>query len=124
MLFYLTLIFSCQLIGEVIVSFLGLPVPGPVLGMVLLFCGLMVRGHVPKALDETAGTLLSHLSLLFVPAGVGIMAHARLVSEQLLPISVSLVVSTVLTIAVTGSLMAWLGPRTISRNSNKTEGED
>lgn len=111
MLFYLTLIFSCQLVGELIVAAFGLSVPGPVLGMLLLFCGLYLRGSIPQQLDQAAGALLSHLSLLFVPAGVGIIVHARLVGEQLLPISVALVVSTVLTIAVTGMLMRWLGPR-------------
>lgn len=111
MLFYLTLIFSCQLIGELIVVALGIAVPGPVIGMLLLFVGLLIRGSIPEGLENAANALLAHLSLLFVPAGVGIMLHAKLVGEQLLPISVSLVVSTVLTIAVTGTLMAWLSKR-------------
>lgn len=109
MLVYLTLIFCCQLIGELLVAALGLPVPGPVVGMLLLFVGLLVRGSIPNELDGAASALLSHLSLLFVPAGVGIMLHARLLASELVPISVALVVSTLLTIAVTGLLMARLG---------------
>jgi len=111
MLAYLTLIFFCQLIGELLVSTIGLPVPGPVVGMVILFVGLLVHGALPKDLGAAADGLISNLSLLFVPAGVGVMLHAKLIGSEWMPISVALVASTLLTIAVTGGLMAWLGPR-------------
>ena len=111
MLVYLTLIFSCQLVGELFVTASGLPVPGPVVGMALLFCGLCIHGSIPKNLSVVADALITHLSLLFVPAGVGVMLHIKLIGNELLPISVALVVSTLLTIAVTAGLMAWLGPR-------------
>jgi holin-like protein len=78
--------------------------------MALLFSGLLVRGSIPDGLGAVADTLITHLSLLFVPAGVGVMLHARLIGTELIPISVALVVSTVLTIAITGAFMAWLGP--------------
>ena len=113
MLAYLTLIFSCQLAGELLVSSTGLPLPGPVVGMVLLFIGLLIHRSVPEKLAIVSDALISNLSLLFVPAGVGVMLHARLIGDELIPISIALVVSTLLTIAVTGSLMAWLGPRKI-----------
>jgi putative effector of murein hydrolase LrgA (UPF0299 family) len=48
MLGYLTLIFCCQLLGELVVTALGLPVPGPVLGMALLFAGLLAYGSIPR----------------------------------------------------------------------------
>ena len=111
MLAYLTLIFFCQLVGELLVSSSGLPIPGPVVGMVILFIGLLIHRSLPEKLAVVSDALISNLSLLFVPAGVGVMLHARLIGNELIPISVALVVSTLLTIAVTGSLMAWLGPR-------------
>jgi len=111
MLGFLTLIFCCQLIGELLVSATGLPVPGPVIGMALLFSGLFIHGAIPEELGTVADALISNLSLLFVPAGVGVMLHLKLIGSELIPISVSLVVSTLLTIAVTAALMAWLGPR-------------
>lgn len=111
MLTYLTLIFVCQLVGELLVVATGLPVPGPVVGMALMFIALLARGSVPAELGGVADTLIGNLSLLFVPAGVGVMLHARLIGEQLAPISLALIISTVLAIAVTGALMAWLGPR-------------
>ena len=110
MLAYLTLIFSCQLIGELAVTGLGLPVPGPVVGMVILFVGLLVKGGIPADLGKTADGLLSNLSLCFVPAGVGVILHARLIGEDWLPISVGLLASTLLAIAVTALLMQWLSP--------------
>jgi holin-like protein len=122
MLFYLTLIFCCQLIGELVIAATGLPVPGPVVGMALLFVGLLARDAVPDDLSAVADTLIAHLSLLFVPAGVGVMLHARLIGNELVPVSVALVVSTVLTIAVTGILMAWLGPPAVTGKGSEPEG--
>ncbi|MCY0094993.1 CidA/LrgA family protein [Hoeflea ulvae] len=105
MLSALTLILTCQLTGELITRFLGLPIPGPVAGMVILFALLVLKGSVPKELGAVADSLLKHLALLFVPAGVGVMAHMGLLGEDWLPISVALVGSTLATIAVTALVM-------------------
>lgn len=105
----LTLILSCQLAGEILVGLIGLPIPGPVLGMLILFLFLLWRGRVPDGLDRTATGLLRGMSLLFVPAGAGVMLHFQLLGEALLPLSVALVVSTLATIAVTALMMGWLG---------------
>lgn len=108
MLSSITVLLLCQLAGEVIARLAGLPIPGPVIGMLLLFIGLIIRRGIPETLEKTGTTLLSHLSLLFIPAGVGIMVHLKLLAGEWLPISVALVVSTALTIAVTGLAMQWL----------------
>lgn len=105
MLESLAVLLFCQLIGELIVVALQIPVPGPVVGMAILFFGLMLRGNIPEELAQTANGILGQLSLLFVPAGVGVMTHLSLLGRQWLPLSVSLVVSTLLTIAVTGLMM-------------------
>jgi holin-like protein len=101
----LTLLLVCQLIGEAIVRLADLPVPGPVIGMVLLFAYLAVRKAVPEDLGKTAGGLLDHLSLLFVPAGVGVILHLDLVAAEWPAIGAALIVSTLATIAVTALLM-------------------
>ena len=111
MLEALTLLLACQLAGETLVRLAGLPVPGPVAGMLVLFLGLLLRGGVPQALERTCRGLLDHLSLLFVPAGVGVLTHLSLVGREWLPISVSVLLSTVLTIAVTGLLASALRRR-------------
>jgi len=111
MLEYLTFILSCQLAGEFIVTSLDIPVPGPVVGMVLLFVFLLIRGEVPEQLAQVADALLRNLSLLFVPAGVGVMLHFELLGSDAVPLAVALLVSTLLTIAVTALLMVALGRR-------------
>ena len=108
MLFFFIILLSCQLAGEIIVIAAGLPLPGPVVGMALLLTGLLIRGRIPPDLDRMGDALLSHLSLLFVPAGVGVMLHAELLGAELLPIAASIIFSTMLTIAVTALLMQWL----------------
>lgn len=101
MLGAITLLLVYQTIGESIALVFKLPVPGPVIGMLLLFITLVLRGSVSASLRETAQGLLQHFSLLFVPAGAGVMIHFDRVAGEWLPIVLSLVVSTVLTIAAT-----------------------
>lgn len=108
MLAFITLLLVLQLIGEAIVVAAGLPVPGPVVGMALLFIGLLWRGDLPEALDRVAQGFLGNLSLLFVPAGVGVMLHLALVRDEWLPIAGAVIGSTVLTIAVTALVMSGL----------------
>lgn len=123
MLNYLTLIFCCQLAGEFIIGATGLSVPGPVLGMVFLFCFLLVRGSIPNDLSMVADGLLNHLSLLFVPAGVGIMLHFQLLGDDFFAISIALIVSTVLTVIVTAVLMRRLSKSSKEVASNEANHE-
>ncbi len=94
-----------QLAGEVVVTTAGLPVPGPVCGMALLFTALVVRGGVPAHLGALADGLLANLSLLFVPAGVGLLLHLPVIARDGAGVSVGLVVSTAAAIVVTGVAM-------------------
>jgi holin-like protein len=101
----ITLLLVYQLAGEVIALAFKLPVPGPVIGMLLLFLSLLARGSVSEELRNTANGLLSHLSLLFVPAGTGVMVHLSRVADEWVAITAALIGSTVLTIAVTALVM-------------------
>lgn len=94
-----------QLVGEMLVVLLALPLPGPVAGMLLLLVTLMVRGGVAAPLEDATNLLLSHLSLLFVPAGVGVMVHFHRLGEEGLAIAMALVLSTFATLAVTALIM-------------------
>lgn len=89
-----------QLIGEVIAGLTRLPIPGPVIGLALLVAYALWRG-VPPAIEHAGEALLKHLSLLFVPAGVGLIAFGdKLLAEGPRLIAV-LVISTALTMIVT-----------------------
>lgn len=112
----ITLLLIYQLTGEVLVLLFGLPVPGPVLGMILLFATLLLKGGSNDTLDTTSSTLLSHLSLLFIPAGVGMIVHLNLIADEWLPIVLTLILSTLITLSASTAIM-WLASRLISRRS-------
>jgi holin-like protein len=97
----LILLFCAQLGGELFARLAGVPVPGPVIGLVLMLGFLALRRGVPADLDTVAGGILRHLSLLFVPVGVGIVQQVELVRAYGLALVGAVVVSTVLTLAVT-----------------------
>jgi holin-like protein len=108
MLNAITWLLLFQLAGEAIARLLNVPIPGPVIGMGLLFAALALRGGPSVELRNTAQNLLQHLSLLFVPAGVGVMLHAQRMADEWLPIVVALVASTFLTIAITALVLRLL----------------
>jgi len=98
----------CQLVGEAIVRLVGLPVPGPVVGMALLFGWMLVRAPTPDELGDTADTLLKHLSLLFVPAGVGVVQHIDRLGHEGLRLIAVVVLGTVIALAVTALTFEYL----------------
>jgi holin-like protein len=118
----------CELAGEIAREALMLPVPGPVIGMFLLTAALSVRKDcaarpaIPKALGSTAETLISHMGLLFVPAGVGIITEIGVLRAEWLPIAAGLIGSTVLSLIVTGLVMHWMSsPRSETKPRSATK---
>jgi len=106
----LSLILVCQLIGEVIVRGFALPMPGPVVGLMLLLLLLLARdrfaqlarGPLQGGGVETASRgLLANLSLLFIPAGVGVVQKLDLLAEHGIAIMAVLAVSVVVTLLAT-----------------------
>lgn len=97
-----------QMAGEAIVFMLSLPIPGAVVGMALLFFYLVFRGREDAGLDTFTASFLPHLSLLFIPAAVGIVAHLDRIAEEWLAIAVALVVSTVASVVATAAAVKWL----------------
>lgn len=104
----ITLLLIFQLIGEMTAILFDLPIPGPVIGMILLFIVLLWRGRSSDPLDEVSNGLLSHLSLLFVPAGVGIMVYFDRIVSEWLPIGLTLIFSTLMTMMATAVIMLWV----------------
>lgn len=108
------LLLSCQLAGETVARLIALPVPGPVLGMALLFGLLALRGRLRPgapavehtALGKLAVGLLANLALLFVPAGTGVVQQGPVLLHNGFGLVVALLVSTALTLAVTGWVFA------------------
>ena len=104
------LLLTCQLAGEIVARASGIPVPGPVLGLVLLFCGLQVfaRGRSEAvesaALGRTTRALLHALALLFVPAGVGVIQHAGVFGQHGLTLVLAVLASTLITLVATAAV--------------------
>jgi holin-like protein len=98
---------AAQAAGELMTRALALPLPGPVLGMVLLLVALRWPS-VRASVSVCAHFLLAHLSLLFVPVGVGVMTHLGLVSQYGGRMLAVLVLSTIVGLAVTALAMHWL----------------
>jgi len=106
----LCLILLCQLAGEIVVRGLAWPIPGPVLGMLLLFVLLLLRDRATLlavgplqggGAEKAAGGLLAHLSLMFIPAGVGVVQRLDLLAEHGIAIACVLAMSVVITLLVT-----------------------
>lgn len=106
MLNALTILVCCQFLGEVIARFLALPLPGPVVGLLLLLFFLVLRDRTPdRDLASTSSWILRHFGLLFVPAGVGVITQLDTIGENWLPLLIAIPVSTLLGLVVTGWVM-------------------
>jgi holin-like protein len=103
----LALLLLCQSGGEVLARGLNLPLPGPVLGMLLALL-LLKWAPLRAPVGAAAEPLLQHLSLLFVPVGVGVVTHVALLSQYGLRIVAVLLLSTLVGLAVTALLLQGL----------------
>ena len=105
----LALLLLCQSAGELLARALRLPLPGPVLGMLLMLL-LLLWPPVRAAVAAAAEGLLQHLSLLFVPVGVGVIVHLPVLAEYGLRIAGVLLVSTLIGLAVTALVLRAMLP--------------
>lgn len=121
MLLSFGMILLCQLAGEAIARGTGVAIPGPVIGLVLCVLLLFAAnrlGHRAPAqfrdgtFEQTGRGLLSHLSLLFIPAGVGVVQRLDVLAGNALPIAAALILSTVLSLAVTACVFSFVARHT------------
>jgi putative effector of murein hydrolase LrgA (UPF0299 family) len=101
MLNALAVLLVFQLIGEVLAQWMELPIPGPLIGMLLLFALLTVRRSVPDWLRDTATGLLQHLMLLFIPAVTGVILYFEQLGDDWVAFVVASVLGTAISIVVT-----------------------
>ena len=100
MLYAITALFACQLLGELLVGLLGLPLAGALAGM-LLRRALLAVGGVPEALDRVSSGLLRNMMLLFIPAIAGVMLHFDRIAREWLPFLVACITGAAITLVVT-----------------------
>lgn len=94
-------VFAWLSLGEVLTRLGLLPVPGAVTGFVLLYLDLLWHRRLPDDLGRLADRMLSLFGLLFVPAGVGVVAHADVLRSEFLPILAAVVGGTIVTLLAT-----------------------
>lgn len=117
MILNIAIILGFQLAGEVLARALALPVPGPVIGMALLLSGFLIRPGLAKRVLPTSQGILKHLSLLFVPAGVGVISHAEALGQSGPALLAALVGSTVLALAA--GALTFVGLARLTGNGGK-----
>ncbi|WP_341217785.1 CidA/LrgA family protein [Neptunomonas phycophila] len=111
----------CQFLGELAVMASGVPVPGPVIGMLLLLVLLAVLKRTPADIRLVSEGLLRYLAFLYVPAGVGLMVHAKLLADYWLPLTIALMVSTFLALFFTAAVFKLAAKLDKSRHKAKEE---
>jgi len=104
------LLLACDLLGEALRDLMHLPIPGPVVGMLLLAVCLTLRSHrsgreLPPQLEHSAEALIANMGLLFVPAGVGVITQTSVLESEWLPILAGLIGSTLLGLIATALTM-------------------
>ena len=104
----LLIILGFSLIGEVLSDLLHLPVPGSIIGMVLLFLALQFKLIKLKDVDDVGDFLLNNMTILFLPAGVGILAKWSTIAAFWLQISLIIVISLIVNVAVIGRMTQWI----------------
>lgn len=110
---------ACNEAGGLIAEALRLPVPGTVIGLLILLAALLVLRRVPEGLRDMAVLLLAHLNLFYVPAGVGVLAYVSLIRQDLWPIIIVMFVSTFL--ATIGAALAFHWTAKLTRNEEREE---
>lgn len=115
------LLFSLQLGGELLARALQLPLPGSVIGLVLLLMALRFGWLELDQVKAAAELLLQNLSLLFIPAGVGVMVYFELIAQQWLPLLVATLLSTLIVLTVTGRCAQWLIRRRAHRQQHRQD---
>jgi holin-like protein len=110
MLGQMGLLLTFQLVGELAVTGIGVPFPGPLCGMMILLGYLYVRGGPSEELSTVGSKFIDNLGLLFVPAGTAIVAYGPLLAHDGLAIFAALIVSTLVAIFISGVVAEKLAP--------------
>lgn len=92
---------ALQLVGEALSHYLDIPVPGAIIGMVLLLAYLMLKGYVAAPLADTATKLFPYLPLLLIPASVGVVQYGALLEQEGVAVLAALVISLVISFIAT-----------------------
>lgn len=98
---FLIILIIC-FIGEILNKFVHIPIPGSIIGMILLFVLLLTGVIKIHMIENISKFLIDHLAFFYIPAGVGLLAYIGVISKNLIPILVICLITTILVMVVTG----------------------
>ena len=104
----LLIIFGFSFVGNVISNLFHLPVPGPIIGMILLFLALQFKLLQFRHVDEAGSFLIDNMTILFLPAGVGIMAKWNLISHFWAQILLIVIGALIINMLILGKVVEWI----------------
>lgn len=114
------IILGIYLLGEIISNVLMLPIPGNILGMIILFILLYTKIVKLEQISNVADFLLNHLAFFFIPAGVGLMSSVGIIKATWLQLLVICIVTTVVIIGITGTVVQFVVKRKERKENHKT----
>ena len=117
MLYAITALFAFQLLGEAIVQLTGLPLPGALMGTLLL------HGRLPESLEKAAGVLLLFMMLLFIPVIAGVMLEFDRLSREWQPFVIACVAGAAITFLATAFTFRWCLERQRAREAAASQGD-
>ena len=124
MLYAIAVLFAFQLLGEFLVRISGLPLPGALVGTLLLLVGLLFYKRLPKPLEDTAQVLLQNMMLLFIPVIAGVMLEFGHLRREWLPFVLACVAGAAITFTATAlTFRFFLQRQRTLQSSNKDNDE-
>lgn len=115
------IILCIYLLGELISKGLNLPVPGNIIGMIILLTLLCSNIVKIEKVETISSFFLDHLAFFFIPAGVGLLTSFHIIKSSLIEILLICIVATIIVISITGLIVQFLVTR---RNKSKLESGD
>lgn len=115
------IVLGIYLIGEILSSTLSLPIPGNILGMVILFVLLCTKTIKVDQISNVTNFLLDHLAFFFIPAGVGLMSSIGIIKATWLQLIIVCIITTAVIIAVTGITVQFVAERKKNNADGKSE---
>lgn len=125
MLYAIAVFFSFQLLGEFLARISGLPLPGALIGTLLLLLGLLLYKRMPKPLEDTAQVLLQNMMLLFIPVIAGVMLELDYLRSEWLPFVMACIVGAAITFTATAlTFRFFLQRQRRNQSSNQDNNQD
>lgn len=116
------LVLAIYFVGEFLSKGLHLPLPGNILGMIILLILLCTKIVKVEQVDNVSTFLLDHLAFLFIPAGVGVLNAMNVLDGHIIQLLVIVVTSTMVIMAVTGTIVQTVMKIMDKKKNNKQEG--